>query len=154
MFTKEEEKQIRLDFWGELNAQLERTRGVNGNKVNWTNFNTRIKHLYFRMEADQFGVRLCIDLQFPDEGIRSLFYEQFTEFENKLNHHFGDALVWIPQFDHSNGKEIARIAAEKDGLNLFKREDWPVMHSFLLENFKKLERFWSEFGEVFIQLKS
>jgi len=153
MFTKEEEKQIRFDFWSELNDQLDQVRGVNGNKVNWTNFNTHIRHLYFRMEADQQGTRLCIDLQFPDESIRSLFYEQFTEFEQKLSDHFGDLLIWTPRFDHTNGKEIARIAISLDGPNLFKREDWPAMHTFLVDNFKKLERFWSDFSEIFVQLK-
>jgi len=40
-----------------------------------------------------------------------------------------------------------------DGPNLFKREDWPAMHTFLVDNFKKLERFWSDFSEIFVQLK-
>ena len=154
MFTKEEEKQIRLDFWSELNAQFDQIKGAHGNKVSWTNFNTRIRHLYFRMEADQNGARLCIDIQFPDTGIREIFYEQFQEFQLKFEAIFGEELQWYLTFDHSNGKTISRIAVNQDGTNLFRRSDWPEMHQFLIRNFKALEKFWVEFNEIFIQLKS
>jgi len=154
MFKKEEEKQIRLDFWQELNVQFQNMRGAHGNKVSWTNFNTRIRHLYFRMEADQNGARLCIDLQFPDADIRGIFYEQFQEFEEKLTSIYGKALKWYPVFDHSNGKTISRIAVEQEGTNLFRRSDWPEMQQFLLTQFKALEKFWAMFNDVFIQLKN
>lgn len=154
MFSKEEEKQLRIDFWGGLNGELEKQRGLHGNKVNWMNFNTKIKPVYFRMEADGRGARLCIDLQFNDDGIRELFYEQFTEFESILTKSFGEDLLWYPEFEHSNGKTVSRIAIEKSNVNLFKREDWPEMQRFLKSNFIKLEAFWAEFGEVFVNLKA
>lgn len=154
MYTKEEEKQLKIDFWGQLNELLELERGLHKNKVNWMNFNTKIRQLYFRMEADVDGARLCIDLQFPDEGIRELYYEQFTEFKNILDETFDNNTSWEPKFEHWNGKLISRISIEKDGVSLYNRNDWPTIHSFLKDSFIKLEHFWAEFGEVFIQLKS
>jgi hypothetical protein len=117
------------------------------------NFNTNIKPLYFRMEADEVGARLCIDLQFPDDGIRALFYEQFTEFETKLNQVFDGNTVWQPQFLHSNGKTISRISIELKEVSIRNRSDWDNIYAFLRDNFVKLEHFWAEFGEVFIHLK-
>lgn len=154
MFTKEEEKQLKLDFWGGLNEILELEKGFHANKVNWMNFNTNIKPLYFRMEADEVGARLCMDIQFPDDGIRAIFYEQFTEFEAILNERFGGNTKWQPSFQHSNGKTISRISVEHEGVSMRDKNDWPKMYEFLRENFVKLEHFWAEFGEVFIQLKS
>lgn len=153
MYSKDEEKQLKLDFWGGLNELLELEKGYHANKVNWMNFNTNIKPLYFRMEADEVGARLCIDLQFPDDGIRALFYEQFTEFETKLNQVFDGNTLWQPQFLHSNGKTISRISVELKEVSIRDRADWDKMYAFLRDNFVKLEHFWAEFGEVFIQLK-
>ena len=153
MYSKDEEKQLKLDFWGGLNELLELEKGYHANKVNWMSFNTNIKPLYFRMEADEVGARLCIDLQFPDDGIRALFYEQFTEFDTKLNQVFDGNTKWQPQFVHSNGKTISRISIELAEVSIRNRSDWDKMYAFLRDNLVKLEHFWAEFGEVFIQLK-
>lgn len=154
MYSKEEEKEIKLQFWGSLNSKFEETKGVHGNKVAWMSFNTKIKSLFFRMEADREGARLCIDIQFLDESMRELFYEQFTEFENILQERFSNNLVWLPRFEHTNGRTIARIYSERRGINMYNRDDWGEIHKFLLSEFVKLEAFWAEFGEVFWNLKN
>ena len=152
MLSKEEAKNMRVEFWSRLEDQMSKIRNPHGSKVNWMNYNTGIRHLYFRMEADQEGARLCIDLQFADEGIRELYFEQFQEFKNLLNDRFKD-LKWYADWDHWNGKKISRIAMEKEGCQLYNRDDWDKMHLFLKVNFKKLDEFWDEFGEVFRNLK-
>ncbi|UKN02397.1 DUF4268 domain-containing protein [Paracrocinitomix mangrovi] len=152
MLSKEEAKQLRIDFWSKLSDQMEKMKNPFGSKVNWMNYNTGFNHLYFRMEADEEGCRLCIDIQFPDPGVREVFYEQFQEFSNILEGKFKD-LKWYPTFEHWNGKEISRIAIEKNDCNLNRREDWDKMHLFLKLNFAKLDAFWCEFDEVFKGLK-
>lgn len=154
MFTKEEEKQLRIDFWNGFEQLMSKQRGYHGNKVDWIGFNTKIRHLYFRMEANRAGAKLCIDIQFPDDGIRELFYEQFTEFGNVLNDLFDNELIWAPEYDHSNGKIISRIYLERTDVSLLKRNTWDDMHVFLKKNFVKLEQFWVEFNEVFFNLKA
>ncbi|MEZ4924034.1 MAG: DUF4268 domain-containing protein [Crocinitomicaceae bacterium] len=152
MLSKEEVKELRIEFWDRLGKQMEKVRNPHGSKVNWMSYNTGVRHLYFRMEADEKGARLCIDLQFNDDGIREIFYEQFQEFENILNTTF-KGLKWYANFDHWNGKKISRIAIEKEDCNYLNRNDWDKMHLFLKVNFKKLDEFWDEFGEVFKTLK-
>ena len=154
MYSKEEEKQLKIEFWGQLNELLELERGLHANKVVWMNFNTKIKQLFFRMEADEAGARLCIDLQFLDKGIRELYYEQFTEFKNILDEKFEGKTIWQPAYEHWNGKTISRISIDKEGVNMYNRNDWPVIHEFLRDNFVKLENFWAEFGDVFLNLKA
>ena len=154
MFSKDEEKQLKIEFWGTLNEQLELERGHQANKFIWMNFNTTIKQLFFRMEADRESAQLCIDLQFLDPGITALYYEQFTEFQNILEERLEGEIKWLPQFEHSNGKTISRISVGLSGVDIYKKSDWPTMHEFLKKNFIKLESFWAEFGEVFVALKS
>jgi hypothetical protein len=152
MFTKEEAKELRIEFWSKLQDQMEKIKNPHGSKVDWMNYNTGIKHLYFRMEADEEGCRLCIDLQFKDDDIREIFWEQFLEFKNILNELY-KGLKWYEEFDHWNGKRISRIAMEKGECSYLNKKDWDKMHLFLKLNFKKLDEFWDEFGEVFKNLK-
>lgn len=152
MLSKEEAKEWRIEFWGKLQKQMEKMRNSHGSKVNWMNYNTGVRHLYFRMEADDKGARLCIDLQFPDEGVREVYYEQFEAFKNILDNTFKD-LQWHKEWDHWNGKRISRIVTERSDCSFLNQKDWDKMHLFLKLNFKKLDEFWCDFAEVFHNLK-
>lgn len=152
MLSKEEAKELKIEFWNRLETQLSKIRNPHGSKVNWMSYNTGVNHLYFRMEADEQGCRLVVDLQFKDEDIREIFYEQFLEFESMLSNTFKN-IHWNRDFDHWNGKRISRIAIEKSDCNYLNKNDWDKMHLFLKVNFKKLDEFWDEFGEVFKNLK-
>lgn len=154
MFSKDEEKQLKIEFWGTLNTKLELERGFHANKVSWMSFNTKIKQLFFRMEADRESANLCIDMQFLDDGIRALYYEQFTEFQKILDERLLGEIKWQETFQHSNGKTISRISVGMTGVDMYNKADWPAMHDFLKDNFLKLEGFWVEFSEVFVALKS
>ena len=152
MFTKEEAKENKIAFWTKLDNELSKKRNAHGSKINWLSYPTGIKNLYFRMEADEEAVRLVIDLQFPDAGIRELYFQQFQEFQKILEERF-KTVIWEKDFEHWNGKQISRIYLEKGGVNINRREDWDKMHLFLKLNFVKLDAFWDEFGEVFKLLK-
>lgn len=154
MYSKEEAKRIKLEFWLELGNRFSEIKGLHANKVNWLNFNTKIKNLYFRMEVDEHAARLCIDLQFPDLGIRELYYDQFLEFQDKLNKQFTTTVNWQPKHQHWNGKQIARIAVDKEGVNILNKADWETIFTFLTTHFSQLEHFWAEFGDVFVELKN
>lgn len=152
MFSKEEIKENRIAFWTKLEGQLSKKKSVEGSKINWMSYPTGVKHLYFRMEADEEAVRLVIDLQFPDAGIREIYYEQFLEFQNILEERF-KSMEWIKEHEHWNGKTVSRISIERRDVTINELGDWDKMHLFLKLNFVKLDAFWSEFGEVFKLLK-
>lgn len=153
MFSKEEKKSNKLQFWSKLEDQMMRLKNPHGSKVNWMSYNTRINHLYFRMEADESAVRLCIDLQFPDAGVREVYWDQFEEFKDMLHDRFKGKLIWLKEFEHENGKTISRIFLEKNEVNINNLKDWDKMHLFLKLSFVKLDQFWDEFSDVFLQLK-
>ncbi len=153
MYSKEEKKQNRFDFWNKLENQLDKKRNPHGSKVNWMSYNTGFNDIYFRMEATEDAVRLCVDIQMSDEGIRELFYQQFEEFATILEGYFKGKLIWQKDFEHSNGRTISRLSMEKYDVNILRKSDWDKMHLFLKINFVKLDEFWCEYGEVFKNLK-
>ena len=152
MLSKEEVKENRIAFWGTLDTLMDKIRNPHESKVQWLNYNTGVKHLYFRMEADEEGARLCIDLQFPDKDIREIYYAQFTELKDQLEKRIDD-LEWIAAWDHWNGKQISRIMVKQEGTDLHNKSDWDSMHEFLKLNLIQLDEFWCEFGAVFQNLK-
>ncbi|MGV6861717.1 MAG: DUF4268 domain-containing protein [Putridiphycobacter sp.] len=153
MYSKEEKKEMKLAFWNTLEEAITQQGKARGRNITWLSYPTRIKDLYFRMELQDNAARMCIDLQFLNDGVREVFFEQFQEFENILNQTFTNKVSFVKDYEHTNGKTISRIYTEITPVTIFNKSDWPKMHEFLIENFLNLDEFWVEFSEVFYNLK-
>jgi hypothetical protein len=153
MYSKAEEKNLKLEFWNTLTQSLKEKGKAKGRNIDWLHYPVKIKDLYFRMEVDRDSARLCIDLQFINEGVREVFFEQFQEFELKLSNVFKSNLTFIRDYQHPNGKIISRIYTELPGFDYYNKQTWEKIQNFLIENFLSLDEFWVEFGEVFHNLK-
>lgn len=153
MYSKEEKKELKVGFWTELNNTLTTAGKVKGRNLEWMNYPTQIKRLFFRMEADETSARMCIDLQFLSKGIREIYFLQFQELENKLKETFTTDVQFVSEYEHWNGKTISRIYCELKDVNINNTEDWKKIHNFLTENFLNLDTFWEEFNAIFYALK-
>lgn len=153
MYSKEEKKNLKIEFWDTLNETLSAKGKSKGRNLEWMNYPTQLKPLFFRMEADESAARMCIDVQFMNDGIREVYFEQFQEFENILKKSLGEDLKFVKDYEHWNGKTISRIYTELPNVNIFDKNDWEKMQSFLVEKFLLVDEFWLEFCEVFYALK-
>ncbi|HEX8607924.1 MAG TPA: DUF4268 domain-containing protein, partial [Pedobacter sp.] len=120
-----------------------------GLRVNWVNYKTGIKHLYFKMEADGKKVRIGIEMSHPDLSIQGLLFEQFQEFKNILNGYLGEQWTWELHTTDDYGKVITRISTVDYGLSIFKKEDWPALISFLKPRLLALDKFWNDVQDSF-----
>lgn len=153
MYSKEEEKALRSAFWGTLTQKIQKYRSVSGRRINWFKYPTRLSDIYIRVEADRFGCRVCIDLQFRNPGIRELFYEQFLETKTVFENLMETEVKWYPSYTHSYGTEVARISVENTETNLFVQEDWIKMHNFIITHLRKIDEYWVDFGDLYTSLK-
>ncbi len=71
-------------------ARDQRVPSAEGETTNWINYKTGIRHLYFRMQADNRQARIAIELNHPDAGIRELFWEQLRELKTLLHETLGE----------------------------------------------------------------
>ena len=153
MFTKEEKKAFKTDFWTSFGIYMRKHNREFG-KVHWVNYKTNIKDLYFRLDFDSKKAVFAIDLQHTDDGIRDLFYEQFTELKVVLTDAIGEGLIWEKVMFNQHQKPISRLYIELDNVNLYKKEDWQQVFEFFEKRIVGLHRFWVDFNEIFIQLQS
>lgn len=149
MFTKDEEKALRSAFWGSLTTKAQKHRSSTGRRINWFKYPTGLNDIYIRTEVDQKGCRVCIDLQFKNEGIRELFYEQFLETKTVFENTMISPVIWNPTHEHSYGTEVARISIENNTTNLYKQEDWTEMQDFIVTHLRRIDTYWEDFGELY-----
>ncbi|WP_341840691.1 DUF4268 domain-containing protein [Chitinophaga caseinilytica] len=144
MYSKEETSRIREAFWTAFGQYIAPHMSAEGNRVNWTNYKTGVKHIYFRMQAGHRNAAIAIEVAHPDAGVQELFFEQFREFKSALESHLGETWTWELHTRDDYGKTISRIYKELPGVSVFRQEDWPALISFFKPRILALDAFWSE----------
>lgn len=115
-----------------------------GEKVNWINYKTGLKHLYFRMHADQRIGSIAIEIAHPDSGIQELMFEQFRSYKNILQGYLNEEWEWELHTQDDYGKTISRISKTVTHVNIYKQEDWATLISFFKPRIMGLDQFWSD----------
>ncbi|CAN5890411.1 DUF4268 domain-containing protein [soil metagenome] len=153
MYTKEQASQLRLAFWTAFGQYMAPIPSAQGLKANWSNYKTGIKHVYFRLQADQKKASIAIELTHPDPGIQELYFQQFEEVKSLLHETLGEEWEWELHTRDEHGKTISRIYREVSPVNLFLRDDWPALISFFKPRIIALDAFWSDARFTFEELK-
>lgn len=153
MFSKAEASQLRHQFWTTFGQYIRPQLSADGEKVNWINYKTGIKHVHFKMEAENRKARISIEISHYDTGIQELFFEQFKELKNILQNQLNEEWEWQLHYFDNEGKTISRIYAELENASIFNREDWPKLISFFKPRIIALDEFWSVAKYSFDALK-
>lgn len=144
MFSKEEASRIRQEFWKTFGRYLSLHLSAEGVKVNWINYRTGIRHLAFRMDADRDSACIWIELSDPDTELQELMFRQFRAVAHMLQTRTGESWDWTLQLPDEQGQVISRIGTCLQDVNIYRREDWPAIISFLKPRMLALDAFWSE----------
>ncbi|BAU54987.1 DUF4268 domain-containing protein [Mucilaginibacter gotjawali] len=153
MFSKEEASQLRQAFWTTFGQYISPQLSAEGLRVNWINYKTGLKHVYFKMEADKKTATISIELAHPDSGIQELFFEQFLEFKNILHTTTGEEWLWELHHTDDSGKTTSRIYQQINGVSIFNKNDWPALISFFKPRIIALDEFWNDVKDGFDALK-
>ena len=153
MYSKAEITQLRQAFWTALGQYMAPVPSAEGDTTNWINYKTGLKHVYFRMQADNRRATIGIELLHPDAGIRELFWEQFLELKPLLHEALGEEWTWEAHATDAHGLPLSRIYTELAPANLFSRDDWPALISFFKPRLIALDAFWADAQWSFEALK-
>ena len=153
MYSKDEASQLKQEFWTAFGQYMSPVLSAEGMRVNWVNYKTGLKNVYFRMQADKRSASIAIELAHPDAGIQELFFEQFKELKNILNAAVGEPWEWQLHTIDDYGKTTTRIFTQIDGVSIFNKQDWPALISFFKPRIIALDEFWSDAKYAFDALK-
>lgn len=143
MYKREEASQLRQAFWTTLGQYIAPYPSADGVKVNWLNYKTGVKYIYFRMHADKKAASIGIEITHPDVEIQQLYFEQFAELKFVLHDYVVEEWEWQLHTTDENGKTISRIYKEIAPVNVFNKDDWPQLISFFKPRIIALDEFWS-----------
>lgn len=143
MYSKDQASQMRQGFWTAFGQYIAPQLSADGLKTNWINYKTGIKHLNFKMQADNRSAYIAIEIAHPDAGIQELIFEQFKELKNVLHTSLNEEWEWQLHTHDENGKTVSRIVKTMPAVSIFNRDHWPALISFFKPRIITLDEFWS-----------
>ncbi len=142
MYSKREASQLRTKFWTQFGQYMRPLPGASDERVNWLNYKTGIRHIYFRMDADNNKASIAIELRHPDPSLQQEYYERFTALKTMLEQTTGETWEWELLATDEDNQTVSRISKTLKGVNVFNEADWPAIISFLKPRILALDAFW------------
>lgn len=149
MYGKEEASKLKQQFWITLGKYLKPIPSADGTSINWINYKTGIKHLFFRMNADQREAIISIEISHPDNDRRLYYFNQFFSYKAIFEEMLGEGWIWEAETVNEFGNSLSRIYMATRPVNVFNEQDWPKIISFLKPRMIALDEFWVDVKPFF-----
>ncbi|NNK74040.1 MAG: DUF4268 domain-containing protein, partial [Flavobacteriaceae bacterium] len=124
MFSKEESKQLREEFWTSFGKSYPRK---------WILYNTKIKNLSLKFHFDRKIAMVCLDLE-DDLDSRINRWDKLTQLKGILITEYLPTAVYEDSYFLSNGKEISRIFVScVEQVSIHDKGSWGTVMRFLYD---------------------
>jgi hypothetical protein len=149
MYSKQESAAIKRKFWTSFGQYMKPVRSVSGETVNWMNYKTGVKHLYFRLDTERSAARVSIEIRMPDFEEREAIFNKLLSVKNIFDSIAGNDWIWEEKITDEDGITISRIS-KSILANVLVEGDWPVIISFLKPSVIAMDAFWTEVKDLFL----
>ncbi len=152
MYTKEQASAARQKFWTSFGKYMRPVPSATSEKTNWINYNTGIKGIAFKMNADKDSAFVCIEISLKDKVLQEKYFDLFTQLKTQFLLKVGADCHFEKSYTNEYGETISRITNTICKINIFKETDWPILISFLKINIMSFDAFWAEYKVAFEML--
>lgn len=139
MFSKEESRQLRENFWISFGKSFPRK---------WLLYNTKIKGLSLKFYFDTKKAFISLDLE-DDLENRINCWEKLVALKGNLHDEYLPEAIYEEEFYLENGKEISRIYVPLDEkVSIHNKKSWQTVMVFFSTNMSLLEAFFEEYKDI------
>ncbi|WP_424493403.1 DUF4268 domain-containing protein [Salinimicrobium sp. GXAS 041] len=142
MYSREESKKIRQEFWISFGKNYPRK---------WLLYNTRIKDLSLKFDFTRKYAEVAIESTSSDEVFREYYYEKIQSLQSILKEDFLPEIMFDKEYELENGKVISRAFLQRENVNIHNKNDWPRVQEWLASKMDLLESFFIEYRDFIDQ---
>ena len=148
MYSKEEEKELRLGFWTTFGRWCKLAPQMKGRRKSWILHHTGIPGVALKFETTRKEALVMIELTHRDESRRLKAFELLEKYRIILEEGFPEGLQWdFYAIKEDTGKEVCRIYTELSPTDYLQKKYWPAIFNFFIENMIILERNFLEIAD-------
>lgn len=145
MFSKEEAQKIKREFWITFAQEYPKK---------WLLYNTKIKDVTFKFNADNKKAIVSLDIEPKDEEHRKIYFEKIESLKTILLENYLQDANFEKNFQLENGKIISRIWVEIDNISINNKSTWNTIFSFFAEKMESFEYFFYEYEDYIKDLET
>ena len=139
MFSKEESRKLRQEFWTSFGKSFPRK---------WILYDTKVKGLSFKFHFDTKKALVALDLE-DDLEKRIEHWEKLIALKSILHTDYLPEAIYDETFYLENGKEISRIYIPLDEkVSIHNKASWQKTMEFFNTTMILLETFFEEYKDV------
>ncbi len=139
MFSKEESRLLRHEFWTSFGKSFPRK---------WILYDTKLKGLSFKFHFDTKHALVALDLE-DDLEYRITHWEKLQSLQSILIDEFLPEAIYEEAYVLNNGKEISRIYVPlNEKASIHDKNSWLVVMTFFNEKMSLFEAFFEEYRDV------
>jgi hypothetical protein len=149
MYSKEEATKLRQQFWITFGKYMKPIPSADGMPMNWVNYKTGVKQLFFKMDANQKQSTIAIAITHTDPILRQVYFEQFGALKSLFEDAIGEEWDWKLNATNDFGAPLAQISKTLPDVSIYNQQDWPTLISFLKPRIIALDQFWCDVKPIF-----
>lgn len=139
MFSKEESRRLRQEFWTSFGKSFPRK---------WILYNTKIKGLSFKFYFDTKKALVSLDMEDHLEN-RIYVWDKLTALKNILHTDYLPNAIYEETFYLENGKEISRIYVPyPNKASIHNKNSWQDVMLFFNTTMSSFESFFEEYKDI------
>ncbi|MDO7172754.1 DUF4268 domain-containing protein [Mariniflexile sp. AS56] len=139
MFSKEESRILRQEFWTSFGKSFPRK---------WILYDTKLKGFSFKFHFDTKTALVTIDLE-DDLESRIKYWEKLVALKSILLDEYLPEAIFEEAYFLENEKEISRIHVSLDKkVSIHNKNTWRDVMEFFNENMSLFEAFFEEYKDV------
>jgi hypothetical protein len=139
MFSKEESRQLRHEFWTSFGKSFPRK---------WILYDTKIKGFSFKFHFDTKSALVALDLE-DDLENRIKYWEKLQSLQSILKDEYLPKAVFEETYILDNAKEISRIhVLLEQKVSIHNKNTWREVMEFFNEKMSLFEAFFEDYKDI------
>ena len=140
MYSKEETKALRIEFWENFNIYSEAHKLRKNKRPVWILHRNGIRNLSLKFNATRDYADVILELSQRNENNRLKGFTILQEYASVIEKGYNGELIWEFVFTRESGQEVSRVYCRLENVDIMNRAHWEVIFDFFVTRMHFLER--------------
>jgi hypothetical protein len=148
MYSKDEAKLLRKEFWIVFARRCEIVPELRHKKKKWLLYDTGLAGIDLKFDVTRTEALVMIEINSRQESRRLEIFETLQKYRRFLEEGFAEPLEWDICFVRESGQEVCRIFTTLPNVDFHRQNQWPGIFNFMIDNMLLLENNLMEIKDV------
>jgi hypothetical protein len=148
MYSKDEAKLLRKEFWIVFARRCEIVPELRHKKKKWLLYDTGLAGIDLKFDVTRTEALVMIEVNSRQESRRLEIFETLQKYQKFLEDGFAEPLEWDICFVRESGQEVCRIFTTLPNVDFHRQNQWPDIFNFMIDNMLLLENNLMEIKDI------